>query len=130
MRRTKFHPNYGYYTINTQSGSGVLDGVANLFKTVSENIPTQLSTAAKDAALNVGIKAIKAVGSKIGDKIANRILSKQAKAPKATDETRIREKVLEDLKLLPDDYNRIVTQYGEGNKRKKKVRGAGLKVLF
>lgn len=123
MRRTKYYPNYGYCT--EKYGNGLFD----VFQTVAANIPGQISTAAKDAALNVAKKGIKAAGSRLGDNIADRILKKTPrKSVEKTNESEIREKVLKDLKLLPDNYNRIVEQFGEGPKRK--TRGAGLKVLI
>lgn len=131
MRRTKYYDNYGYYTFyepKYQIGDGVLDNVTELFKSFASNdlVKHAVSNAGKAAAKSVGRK----LGSVLGDKIADKAVgNRAAKIKHNINETKIREKVLDDLKLLPNNYTRIVEQYGEGFKRKKKIRGAGLKIL-
>ena len=134
MRRTKYYSNYGYCTnsdLKSIDGQGIFDNISEVIKTTVEN------DLVRNAVSNVSKAAVKSIGKKVGDyigvKIANSVIGKQKpKAPKTnTNEVKVREMVLEDLKLLPDDYNRLVEKYGDGYStcRRKKVRGAGLKIL-
>ena len=110
MRRTKYYSNYGYI-----SGSGIFD------------LPDFITHIIKESAVDIGKKGIAAVGSKVGDKLADWIIKKKSKRKVAVKhesgesardnnektEEDIRREVLEDLKIIPKSSKKRVV-YGEG----------------
>jgi hypothetical protein len=133
MRQTRYYSNYGFCTFHEpfdRKGNGILNDIGEVIKTVASN------NIVKNAVSSVSHAAVKSIGQKIGNALGNKIadsfisgkpqnLAKNVNV----DEAKIREKVLDDLKLLPDDYTRLIQQHGDGAKRRQKVRGAGLKIL-
>lgn len=119
MRRTKYHPSYGYVT---QTGGNLGD----MFKLVS-NFVTQPAVA---DVISKGVKTAadtgaKTIGDRLGKKIADKLIP-------ATPSQEIRKNVLKELKLYKDKPAAEPaaapdSQYGFG--RRKKIRGRGIKVL-
>lgn len=113
-RHTRYHSQYGYIT-----GNGIGD-LFNLSAKIFNKIPTSIIDAGKNAATKVVKSGIEATGDKVGRVLANKI----APTPNLTAPRR---DILPDLKLSQQPQN--PTQQGFGG-RKKKIRGAGLKILI
>jgi hypothetical protein len=109
MRRhskLKYVPGHGYVrciyrspSLDSIHGDGIGDIFSSIFKAgrqVFTKIPSKLFDASKNALLNVGSSTIKAVGSKVGDTIADKIVSKNAKATPAADQD-LRRQILKEL---------------------------------
>ena len=80
-------------------GDGIGDIFSSIFKAgrqVFTKIPSKLIDASKSALVNVGSSTIKAVGSKVGDTIANKIVSKNAKQTPIPDQE-MRQQILKEL---------------------------------
>jgi hypothetical protein len=165
--RTKYVRGYGYIryltrdsSINPINGDGIGDIFASIFKAGSQiltKIPNQIIDASKKALLNVGSSTIKAVGSKVGDTIADNITKKTIDTSnKNIDSANIpsqelRRQILKELTFEPPDKpaqervkqsreesppitNGIPSDlykkiYGSGRKRRKLLVGAGIKIL-
>jgi hypothetical protein len=109
MRRhtkSKYIRGHGYIryiyrspSLGSIHGDGIGDIFSSIFKAGSRlltKIPSKLVDASKSALLNVGSSTIKAVGSKVGDTIADKIVSKNIKATPAQDQD-IRRQILKEL---------------------------------
>ena len=104
--RTKYIRGYGYIrychrspSIDSINGDGLGDIFSSIFKAGSQvltKIPSKLIDASKTALLNAGSSTIKAVGSKVGDTIANKIVSKTPK-PSSVPAQEIRKQILKEL---------------------------------
>jgi len=143
----KYVPNYGYITI-VKKGEGIGDIFSSIFKSgqqILSKIPQKIIDATKEAGTSVASSTIKAVGSKAGDAIANKIMSKpvaKAISPSQHATPELRKQILQELSFLPSD-NSIPTSkstshpgisadvykelYGTGSKQKKI--GRGIKIL-
>lgn len=107
--RIKYIPGHGYirYVKRTASkdsieGDGISDIFSSLFKSGTQlltKIPSKVVDASKTALLNIGSSAIKAVGSKVGDTIANKIANKNTMPPAISDQE-TRRKILKELKFV------------------------------
>jgi hypothetical protein len=113
MRRTRYYHNYGYI-----SGDGIFDSISDFYNSLSK-LPDPIKASIRESALDIGKKGIKAVGSKLGDELADLITKKNRKKPDKTKtvvgnktEEDIRREVLEDLKIIPKNSKKVV--YGEG----------------
>src|SRR6266516_4025460 len=109
MRRkikSKYIPGHGYIryiyrspSLDSIHGDGIGDIFSSIFKAGSQlltKIPSKLVDASKSALLNVGSSTIKAVGSKVGDTIADKIVSKNAK-PTPIHDQELRRQILKEL---------------------------------
>ena len=104
--RTKYIPGYGYIrycqrspSLGSINGDGIGDIFSSIFKAGSQvltKIPSKLIDASKIALLNAGSSTIKAVGSKVGDTIANKIVSKNPK-PSSAPNQELRKQILKEL---------------------------------
>ena len=104
--RSKYIPGYGYIryihrspSIDSINGDGLGDIFSSIFKAgrqVLTKIPSKLIDASKTALLNAGSSTIKAVGSKVGDTIANKIVSKNTK-PSPVPNQELRQQILKEL---------------------------------
>ena len=117
-RYTKYVPQHGYVTV----GGNVFNTLSALFS----RVPSGITEAVKDGAIDVAKSGIRAAGDRIGTKLANAIKPATKLSPQET-----RQAVLKELKLV-DDLPKVKTvpaidQYGFG--RKRKIRGAGIKLL-
>jgi hypothetical protein len=165
--RTKFVRGYGYIrylnggsSIDSINGDGIGDIFSSIFKAGSQiltKIPNQLIDASKKALLNVGSSTIKAVGSKVGDTIADNITKKTIDTSKVPSQE-LRRQILKELTFLTTDTpvekngknhreesipftaesststNGIHPDlykkfYGTGKNRGKSLIGAGIKIL-
>ena len=153
--RTKYIRGHGYIrylyrspSIDSIHGDGLGDIFSSIFKAGSQvltKIPSKLIEASKNALVNVGSSAIKAVGSKVGDTIANKITSKNVK-PTPIPEQEMRRQILKELTFehpikpvepppepdtsdvgLPSEMQKKF--YGSGRKRSKLFTGGGIKIL-
>src|SRR6266487_4731683 len=104
--KSKYIPGHGYIrylhrspSLDSIHGDGIGDIFSSIFKAGSQlltNIPSKLVDASKSALLNVGSSTIKAVGSKVGDTIADKIVSKNVK-PTAVPDQELRRQILKEL---------------------------------
>ena len=104
--RSKYIRGHGYVryiyrhpSLDSIHGDGIGDILSSIFKAgrqVLTKIPSKLIDASKNALLNVGSSTIKAVGSKVGDTIADKIVSKNTKATPAADQD-LRRQILKEL---------------------------------
>src|SRR6266487_6717551 len=104
--KTKYIHGYGYIrylhrapSCHSIHGDGLGDIFSSIFKAGSQvltKIPSKLIDATKSALVNVGSSTIKAVGSKVGDTIANKILSKNVK-PTPIPDQELRRQILKEL---------------------------------
>jgi hypothetical protein len=104
--RSKYIPGYGYIryihrspSIDSINGDGLGDIVSSFFKAGRQlftKIPSNIIDATKGALVNVGSSTIKAVGSKVGDTIANKIVSKNTKPPPVPNQE-LRKQILREL---------------------------------
>src|SRR6266487_6325400 len=156
--KTKYIHGYGYIrylhrapSCESIHGDGLGDIFSSIFKAGSQvltKIPSKLIDASKSALVNVGSSTIKAVGSKVGDTIANKIVSKNAK-PTPIPDQELRKQILKELTFeqptnkvnnveptlvtetssqgLPGDLHKQF--YGSGRKRGRAFIGAGIKIL-
>ena len=156
--RTKYIRGHGYIRVvhrapscDSIHGDGLGDIFSSIFKAGSQvltKIPSKIIDASKSALVNVGSSTIKAVGSKVGDTIANKIVSKNIKPTPAPDQE-LRRQILKELTFeqppnkvetveptpvtetnsqgIPGDYHKKF--YGSGRKRSKLFTGAGIKIL-
>src|SRR3990167_1547035 len=86
-------------SLDSIHGDGIGDIFSSIFKAGSQlltMIPGKLVDASKSALLNVGSSTIKAVGSKVGDTIANKIVSKHEKTTPIPDQE-LRRQILKEL---------------------------------
>jgi hypothetical protein len=109
--RTKYIRGYGYIrylnrdsSINSIHGDGIGDIFSSIFKAGSQiltKIPNQIIDASKKALLNVGSSTIKAIGSKVGDTIADNITKKTIDTSKIPSQDipsqEIRKQILKEL---------------------------------
>lgn len=103
---TKYIRGYGYIRIlhrarscESINGDGIGDIFSSIFKAgrqIFTKIPSKLIGASKTALLNAGSSTIKAVGSKVGDTIANNIVNKNSK-PSPVPDQELRKKILKEL---------------------------------
>jgi hypothetical protein len=150
--RTKYIRGHGYIrylyrspSIDSIHGDGLGDIFSSIFKAGSQvltKIPSKLIEASKNALVNVGSSTIKAVGSKVGDTIANKITSKNVKPPPIP-EQEMRRQILKELMFEqpveqppePDTSDVGLSSamqkkfYGSGRKRSKLFTGGGIKIL-
>ena len=112
MRRVKYIHGYGY--LIQKSGRGIMDS----FTRIIHSVPKQIMDAGKDALTNVGSSTIKALASKVGDKIADRIM-KKPKVKKAVKE--LSDESDTSFGFSPEVYKKL---YGNGIKK-----GRGIKIL-
>src|SRR6266516_617416 len=104
--KTKYIHGYGYIrylhrapSCDSINGDGIGDIFSSIFKAGSQvltKIPSKLIDATKSALVNVGSSTIKAVGSKVGDTIANKIVSKNIKQTAVPDQE-LRRQILKEL---------------------------------
>ena len=139
--KTKYIHGHGYIRVH---GDGLGDIFSSIFKAGSQvltKIPSKLIDASKSALINAGSSTIKAVGSKVGDTIANKIVSKNVKPTPVSDQE-VRRQVLKELTfekpvveptqesnsegISGELYKKM---YGSGRKRSKQFIGAGIKIL-
>src|SRR6266516_1779099 len=122
-------------------GDGLGDIFSSIFKAGSQvltKIPSKIIDASKSALVNVGSSTIKAVGSKVGDTIANKIVSKNVKQTAVPDQE-LRRQILKELTFeKPNEAvdskeptqvtetNSLLT--GSGTKRGKTLIGRGIKI--
>ena len=160
--KTKYIRGYGYVRVLHRAPSCDSihgDGLGDIFSTIVKagrqvftKIPSKLFDASKNALVNVGSSTIKAVGSKVGDTIANKIASKNAK-PTPIPDQELRQQILKELTFeqptkktepseppqvtnvieansqgIPGDLHKKF--YGSGRKRGKSITGAGIKILY
>ena len=103
MSETKYVPGYGYVT--TYTGGGVWQDMG------------------KEAAINIGKKVVGAIGEKIGQKIADKIV--KPKTSRLNDYAKTREDVLKEIKIIPYNEGKGLPKdvrqalYGSGAKLKK-----------
>ena len=95
MRETTYVPGYGYVTEYTED------------EYVGHGIMTDM---AKQAAINISKKVVGAIGDKIGQKIADKIIGKPSR-----DYAKTRKDVLKEIEIIP---------YNEGKGLPKNVRHA------
>ena len=156
--KTKYIPGYGYIrylhrapSCDSIYGDGLGDIFSSIFKAGSQvltKIPSKIIDASKSALVNVGSSAIKAAGSKVGDTIANKIVSKNIKQTPVPDQE-LRKQILKELTFeqptskvdnveptqvtetnsqgIPGDLHKKF--YGSGKKRTKSFIGGGIKIL-
>jgi hypothetical protein len=104
--RSKYVQGYGYVrciyrspSLDSIHGDGIRDVFSSIFKAGSQlltKVPSKLIDASKNALVNVGSSTIKAVGSKVGDTIADKIVSKNTKATPVSDQE-LRRQILKEL---------------------------------
>ena len=104
--KTKYIHGYGYIrylrrapSCESIHGDGIGDIFSSIFKAGSQvltKIPSKIIDASKTALINAGSSTIKAVGSKVGDTIANKIVNKNAK-PKPIPDQELRRQILKEL---------------------------------
>lgn len=104
--RTKYIRGYGYIRVIHRAPSCDSihgDGIGDIFSSIVKagrqiftKIPSKLIDASKNALVNVGSSTIKAVGSKAGDAIANKIVSKK---PSPVPNQDLRRQILKELTL-------------------------------
>ena len=151
--RTKYIPGHGYVryiyrspSLDSIHGDGIGDIVSSIFKAgrqVLTKIPSKLVDASKSALLNVGSSTIKAVGSKVGDTIADKIVSKNTKTSPVPSQE-LRRQILKELTFEQPNKATVedvvikepiqVTEAnkrldGSGTKRGKTLIGRGIKIL-
>ena len=156
--KTKYIRGHGYVRVlhrapscDSIHGDGISDIFSSIFKAGSQvltKIPTKLIDASKSALVNVGSSTIKAVGSKAGDAIANKIVNKNIK-PTPIPDQELRRQILKELTFeqpakqtetvespqviesnsqgIPGDFHKKF--YGSGRKQSKLFNGAGIKIL-
>lgn len=156
--KTKYIRGHGYVRVLHKApscesihGDGLGDIFSSIFKAGSQvltKIPSKIIDASKSALANVGSSTIKAVGSKVGDTIANKIASKNAK-PTPIPDQEMRRQILQELTFekpannveppqvpnvieansqgIPGDLHKKF--YGSGKKRAKSFIGGGIKIL-
>lgn len=157
--RIRYVRGYGYIRcVYKYNGDGIADIFSTIWKSgrqILTKIPNKLIDASKDALLNVGSTAIKAVGSRVGDTIADKITKKNIEPSKTPDQD-MRQKILKELTfdhpvktsevndnnmnkesintntdgISSDHYTKF---YGSGKsnskKRGKTLHGSGIKIL-
>jgi len=162
--RSKYIQGHGYIryiyrspSLDSIHGDGIGDIFSSVFKAGTQllnKIPSKLVDASKNALLNVGSSTIKAVGSKVGDTVANKIISKNVK-PTPIPDQELRRKILKELTfeqppskvepVEPTQVNNITEAnsqgisgdlykqlYGSGTKQRKRGQtliGRGIKIL-
>src|SRR6266487_2571359 len=104
--KTKYIHGYGYIrylhrapSCDSIHGDGLGDIFSSIFKAGSQlltKIPSKIIDASKSALVNVGSSTIKAAGSKVGDTIANKIVSKNVKQTPVPDQE-LRRQILKEL---------------------------------
>jgi hypothetical protein len=102
--RIRYVRGYGYIrylnkNIDSINGDGIGDIFSAIFKSgkqILTKIPNKLIDAGKDALLNVGSSTIKAIGSRIGDTISDKIIKKNIESPKTPDQD-MRKQILKEL---------------------------------
>ena len=96
--RIKYVRGYGYirYLNNNDSIKG--DGIGDIFSAIFKSgkqlltkIPNQLIDSSKKALLDVGSSTIKAVGSRVGDTIADKIVKKNINSSEILDQGKRRD---------------------------------------
>ena len=150
--RSKYIHGHGYVryiyrhpSLDSIHGDGIGDILSSIFKAgrqVLTKIPSKLIDASKNALLNVGSSTIKAVGSKVGDTIADKIVSKNTKATPAADQD-LRRQILKELTFdkptevvdskeptqVTETNSQDLHKQGSGTKRGKTLIGRGIKIL-
>ena len=110
-RKSKYVKGYGYINLQSKypiveslSGDGIADVLYSIFKAGNQiltKIPQRLIDSSKDAILNVGSSTIKAVGSRVSDAIAEKVMAKQRELSKIPS-TELRKQILKEITFQPE----------------------------